>query len=278
MCYYAQVCRMAVLTSLLLAVVILTGRSALAQLPGREKIVFSGGSQGVRNIYSINLDGTGPTRLTNDPKSIFPACSSTGKIAFTSSRTGNSDIYVMNWDGTNQFRVTTNTYDEIDAAWSPDGKHIAFSSTLSGDHLHRIHVVNADGSNVVKVSNGLDGDRVPCFQTPSTISFDKPAFQVGEAVGTATFTLRRTGASNGQVTARVTLTDATTSPADYRYQPGALDPTYPQLPAGSPYYSSQMSFQSDGKLLVGNPVSRFNPDGTPDATFHPAALNGGPRP
>jgi uncharacterized delta-60 repeat protein len=406
MCYGAQVCRVAIFTSLLLAAVIVAGEPAFAQESGRERIVFSGGSGGVRNIYSINLDGTGLTRLTNDPMSGFPACASTGKIAFTSSRSGNRDIYVMNWDGTNQFKVTTNTSDDSfpawspdgqkivfaryeslgyqlwvinadgsgekrltgvntrdnyqpawspdgskiafssnrgdsqqiwvmnadgsnpvnlsksgnlaeypswspdgskvvfirsnwpssqlnvinadgtneqvlvnsasisnETAWSPDGKHIAFSSTLNGGNLHRIHVVNADGGSVVRVSNGTDGDRAPCFQTPSTISFDKPDYTVGEAAGMATLTLRRTGASNGQVTARVTLTDVTTSAADYRYQPGALDPTYPQLPTGNPYYTSQMSFQSDGKLLVGSPVSRYNPDGTRDTTFQPAQFN-----
>ena len=50
-----------------------------------------------------NVDGTGATRLTNNPApEFFPECLAEygTRIAFTSQRNGNEEIYVMNADGT----------------------------------------------------------------------------------------------------------------------------------------------------------------------------------
>jgi TolB protein len=54
------------------------------------------------------------------------------------------DIYVMNADGTGETRLTS--FPELGSgpAWSPNGRHIAFTSTRDGNH--EIYVMNADGS------------------------------------------------------------------------------------------------------------------------------------
>src|SRR5438105_1146558 len=86
---------------------------ALAQSGGatQGKIAFTSNRDGNDEIYVMNTDGTGVTRLTNDPASDSqPAWSPDGsRIAFTSTRVGNFDIYVMNADGTNVTRLTTTT-------------------------------------------------------------------------------------------------------------------------------------------------------------------------
>ena len=72
------------------------------------KIAFVSNRDGNYEIYVMNSDGTGQTRLTHDPgEDTWPVWSPDGRrIAFASDRDGNYEIYVMNADGTNQTRLT----------------------------------------------------------------------------------------------------------------------------------------------------------------------------
>ncbi|HKG47510.1 MAG TPA: S8 family serine peptidase [Pyrinomonadaceae bacterium] len=78
--------------------------------PDGSKIVFQSTRDGQAEIYVMNVDGTGQTRLTDNPAwDTAPAWSPDGtKILFTSLRDGPSTpaLYLMNADGSNQTRVT----------------------------------------------------------------------------------------------------------------------------------------------------------------------------
>src|SRR3954452_12683424 len=68
-----------------------------------------------------------------------------GKVAYESYGT-DGEIMVGAYDGSGSVALTSNTVDDKDPAWSPDGKKIAFAHFNSGTSLFEIWTMNADGS------------------------------------------------------------------------------------------------------------------------------------
>jgi TolB protein len=101
--------------------------SSPAWSPDGSRILFVVRREAQSQIYIMNVDGTGITRLTSGSRDYSPVWSPDGTlIAFVSTRTGSSQIYVTNEDGGGLTRVTDQAQGEgqftqggADLAWLP---------------------------------------------------------------------------------------------------------------------------------------------------------------
>lgn len=138
-----------------------------------RRIAFS--SQAApREIFLIDVDGSGLTDLTNHPaRDADPRWSPNGReIAFTSSRDGNREIYVMNADGSEPRRLTFSGASDERPVWSPDGREIAFASNRDGNF--EIYVMQADGSVSTRLTFEGAEDTRPCWSPDGRqIAFDR---------------------------------------------------------------------------------------------------------
>jgi len=80
------------------------------------------------DIFTANADGTGLTRITDNPQyDAEPVVSSDGKqIVFGSQRENDFDVYIMNADGTNVRRLTDRVGYDGGPWFSPDGTKIVW--------------------------------------------------------------------------------------------------------------------------------------------------------
>ncbi|HEU4564809.1 MAG TPA: hypothetical protein VFS05_09180 [Gemmatimonadaceae bacterium] len=132
-----------------------TYQVSCSALAGRQRIAFVSDRDGNREIYVMELDGSGQTRLTNfDGLDSDPSWSpDASKIAFTRFVGGTEQVAVMSANGSG---VTLFPLDGATAmrypVWSPDGTRIVYTA-VNGSGSENVWVMNADGSNRRQVTN-----------------------------------------------------------------------------------------------------------------------------
>ena len=135
--------------------------------PDGEKIVFqSNRAGGQSEIYVMNSDGTGLTRLTySAADDLTPVWSPDGeKIVFQSYRDGNGEIYVMLSDGSRQTNVTHFPGEDMHPKWHPDGRRIIFNSVKGYWNIVDHYSVKMDGIRLMsmgRIKRGCTGCYCP---------------------------------------------------------------------------------------------------------------------
>jgi Tol biopolymer transport system component len=89
--------------------------------PDGRQFAFVSDRDGDLEIYLMNVDGSGLTRLTDSPGyDADPAWSPDGsQIAFVSQRDGHFEIYRMDANGSDQTRLTNNPHGSVSPLWQP---------------------------------------------------------------------------------------------------------------------------------------------------------------
>ena len=182
--------------------------------PDGSKVTYDvGGTQ----IFASNADGTAMQRLI--PGGFAPAWASSGRqIAYTQNvEPSNSEIFAANADGSGARNLTNATsYEDDQAAWSPDGTKLAFTRFLGT--AGEIFTMNADGSGLRNLTNDPSSDVEPTWSPDGTkIAF---ATNRGATGDTEIFVMNADGSSP----ANLTNSPANESDPDWQPVQGAPPP------------------------------------------------------
>jgi Tol biopolymer transport system component len=165
--------------------------------PDGQRIAFLSDRDGFWEIYVMNADGANQTRLTHNYQNRWctPAWSPDGQhLAFVSWRSdGSPEIYVANADGTDQIHLYRNTRSKYklagQAAWSPDGKQIAFPGKDG------IYVMNANGTDRTRLT-----DLKPWSQSCNDLVWSPDGQHIAFTTGVNVWVMNADGTNQTQLT------------------------------------------------------------------------------
>jgi len=129
--------------------------------PDSKSIVFASNKYDNFDLYLLDLSNSTFFQLTSDLGNSFsPDFSHDGKqILFVNkSSNGESALWVMGSRGENPHSIYTSDKNIVGAAWSPNGKTIAFAMSVNLLFAYEIFLLDVNNpSSPRQVSHGLDG-------------------------------------------------------------------------------------------------------------------------
>ena len=99
------------------------------------------------------------------PAALCAADEASPRLLYVEMVNGNAEIMLKSGDTAPQ-NLTNNAATDNFPIWSPDGSKIAFASNRDGGGAFNIYVMNADGSEVSKITDATAADKGHC-QSPS---------------------------------------------------------------------------------------------------------------
>lgn len=138
--------------------------------PSGAFIAFARNSGAGSEIWVMTSNGAIQFQLTFNASSFDVAWSPDGtRLAFTRDNPGqDQDIIVLTLFPLTETNVTDlSPFDDRAADWSPDGSQLTFTSDRDGDF--EVYVMDADGSNVVPVTDEDGFDNVPSWSPDGTL-------------------------------------------------------------------------------------------------------------
>ncbi len=147
----------------------LNGLTTPSWSPDGKQLVFTGYDGGLSDLFIVNADGSDLRRLTNDKYAdLQPAWSPDGKtIAFTTDRGGETDFSTLKFgnmriglyhldDGRIELLKHMDQGKNIDPAWAPDGRSLAFVSDRAAG-ISNIFLYDLTDGNVYQLTDVYTG-------------------------------------------------------------------------------------------------------------------------
>jgi TolB protein len=142
-----------------------SGLGAWTNLPDRSadgsQVLFTSGESGSSNgVYIANADGSNIRRLDPGEFAIaqWPAWSPDGgQVLFDAGPSPTDlDLYLMNADGSQVRQLTSGAWADTCGRWSPDGRHIVYTTILA-DTTRLMTLDLGTGASEVTLPSGFDG-------------------------------------------------------------------------------------------------------------------------
>ena len=138
------------------------------------KIVFTSRRDGkFMEVYTMDSDGTNPTRLTFEIGGTrAPVWSPNGRqIAFEVNLGWDTDLFVIDADGQNKRPLTHSPKIDRSPHWLPDGKRIAFTRIFRRGHDEGIYTTDLDGGEPKPVIQAAELEKVRWSPDGTRIAF-----------------------------------------------------------------------------------------------------------
>ncbi|MEU4245241.1 hypothetical protein [Actinoplanes sp. NPDC026619] len=114
---------------------------------------------GPGEIWTMDADGRHQRRLTTGMDARDPVWNRPGtRIIFTRVTGGDFDLWVMNANGSGKRRLTRGAALDFEAAWSPDGKRVAFTRGSAEGDVGDIFVLTLTSGKLKRVTRNADYD------------------------------------------------------------------------------------------------------------------------
>lgn len=140
--------------------------------PDGSRIAFTSTRDGQPEVYIMDADGSGVSRLTNSPgldgDASFTADGQA--VVFHSQRTGHRQIFVQPITSSDAVQLTQEPADNSQPSMSPDGEMIAFVSNRDGNN--HIWLMGKDGSNQRALTKGQQSkESAPHFLRDGALTY-----------------------------------------------------------------------------------------------------------
>jgi hypothetical protein len=211
--------------------------------PDGSRLAFLGNTDGEKELYVVNSDGSGLLRLTdaptNDLGGYSPTWSPGPSILLEAYDHGNWDLYLVDPDGAGWTQLTDSPGDEIKPVWSPDGTSVAFmgsplgSPSGGGDNAGTfdVYTINPGGTGETRITHvggspgSLAWQPIPAGAgSPTTTPTEVAAphvvatIQVGDE-----FTATSLAVGYGSLWVSISSTDGSETPSFVRIDPRTND-------------------------------------------------------
>lgn len=133
--------------------------------PDDTRLVFSGvDEKGLQQVHVVNMDGTGFTKLTEEPSEhLTPMWSPRGDLIACTEflpKTESSHIWVMDPAGGSRRKLTADDAPHSNPSWSPDGSWLVYRCDAGKPHLRKINVDTGELVRFAPPEQGVDSSPV----------------------------------------------------------------------------------------------------------------------